>query len=169
MAILSSQLSCTDTDTIAIGRPFRDVILRRFQSQYKQRKELKRQSVEVWLSMVSFLSYFFKQMKCQGDPLKVLVVPLTTCLSEILSPDDVGDAEIDCACELIPNIGSLLSGYAPERDRDVANLLRQRVLATRTSGRARCALMEVLELRAAGWAKKDDASIFYADASADMV
>ena len=166
MAILSSQMSSSDNN--GIGKSFRDVILRHFQSEYQQRKELRRRSAELWLSMVSFLSYFFKHMKCGGEPLKVLAVPLATCFSEILSLDDVEDDEIDCACELLRNTGLLLSHLAPERDIEVAKLLRERVLATHTSKRSQCVLMEILELRAAGWTEKEDASKFYADALADM-
>lgn len=167
MAILSSQLSSSENNGIGIS--FRSVILGRFQSQYKQRKELRQQSIEVWLSMVSFLSFYFKHMKCGGEPLKVLAVPLATCFSEILSLDDVDDNEIDCACELIRGIGLDLSRLAPEKDIEVAKLLRERMLATHTSKRAQCMLMEIIELRATGWREKEDAKRFYTDALADML
>lgn len=118
--------------------------------------------------MVSFLSYVFKHLRAGGQPLKPLSTALSTCFSEILSADDVDDNEIDCACDLIRNVGSVVAQSSPEQDIQIARLLREKALAPSTSERARCLLMELVEFRAAGWSGREDANKFYADTSADM-
>ncbi len=166
LAILSSTLS-SDGDNL-IGKPFRNALLSHSQSQYNQRKELRLRSVEVWLCMISFLSYLFKYLKAGGQPIRALSGPLSVCFSDILSGDDISDDEIDCVCDLLRNVGSAIAQSSSEQDVQLIKLVRDKILASSTSNRARCLLLELLEFRAAGWTGKEEANRFYADTLGDM-
>lgn len=57
------------------------------QKDFTVREELQQQDVERWLGFITFLCEVFGTMRSStGEPFRVLVCPIYTCLREVRSP-----------------------------------------------------------------------------------
>lgn len=60
------------------------VFLHRKQRDFSRREELQQSDVEQWLGFITFLCEVFGTMRSSsGDPFRVLVCPIYTCLREV--------------------------------------------------------------------------------------
>ncbi|XP_029074698.1 CBP80/20-dependent translation initiation factor isoform X2 [Monodon monoceros] len=84
------------------GTKFRSLLLNMLQKDFTVREELQQQDVERWLGFITFLCEVFGAMRSStGEPFRVLVCPIYTCLRELLQSQDVKeDAVLCCSMEL---------------------------------------------------------------------
>ncbi|KAM9056046.1 CBP80/20-dependent translation initiation factor isoform 2-T5 [Megaptera novaeangliae] len=83
------------------GTKFRSLLLNMLQKDFTVREELQQQDVERWLGFITFLCEVFGTMRSStGEPFRVLVCPIYTCLRELLQSQDVKeDAVLCCSME----------------------------------------------------------------------
>lgn len=66
------------------GTKFRSLLLNMLQKDFTVREELQQQDVERWLGFITFLCEVFGTMRSStGEPFRVLVCPIYTCLREV--------------------------------------------------------------------------------------
>lgn len=53
------------------------------QRDFSRREELQQSDVERWLGFITFLCEVFGTMRSSGEPFRVLVCPIYTCLREV--------------------------------------------------------------------------------------
>ncbi|XP_043403000.1 CBP80/20-dependent translation initiation factor isoform X4 [Chelonia mydas] len=84
------------------GTKFRSLLLNMLQKDFTMREELQQRDVERWLGFITFLCEVFGTMRSNtGEPFRVLVCPIYTCLRELLQSQDVKeDAVLCCSMEL---------------------------------------------------------------------
>ncbi|KAI4882897.1 hypothetical protein NFI96_013121, partial [Prochilodus magdalenae] len=67
------------------GTKFRSLLLNMLQRDFTRRDELQQTDVECWLGFITFLCEVFGTMRSStGEPFRVLVCPIYTCLREVL-------------------------------------------------------------------------------------
>ncbi|XP_064902913.1 CBP80/20-dependent translation initiation factor isoform X8 [Columba livia] len=67
------------------GTKFRSLLLNMLQKDFTMREELQQRDVERWLGFITFLCEVFGTMRSStGEPFRVLVCPIYTCLREAL-------------------------------------------------------------------------------------
>ncbi|NXN11117.1 CTIF factor, partial [Indicator maculatus] len=66
------------------GTKFRSLLLNMLQKDFTMREELQQRDVERWLGFITFLCEVFGTMRSStGEPFRVLVCPIYTCLREV--------------------------------------------------------------------------------------
>nr|XP_046161822.1 CBP80/20-dependent translation initiation factor-like [Oncorhynchus gorbuscha] len=66
------------------GTKFRSLLLNMLQKDFSRRVELQASDVELWLGFITFLCEVFGTMRSSaGEPFRVLVCPIYTCLREV--------------------------------------------------------------------------------------
>ncbi|NXU99645.1 CTIF factor, partial [Cettia cetti] len=66
------------------GTKFRSLLLNMLQKDFSMREELQQRDVERWLGFITFLCEVFGTMRSStGEPFRVLVCPIYTCLREV--------------------------------------------------------------------------------------
>uniref|UniRef100_A0A0G2JZZ3 Cap binding complex dependent translation initiation factor n=1 Tax=Rattus norvegicus TaxID=10116 RepID=A0A0G2JZZ3_RAT len=77
------------------GTKFRSLLLNMLQKDFTVREELQQQDVERWLGFITFLCEVFGTMRSStGEPFRVLVCPIYTCLREIICLPEQREAGI---------------------------------------------------------------------------
>ncbi|KAI1904825.1 hypothetical protein AGOR_G00009660 [Albula goreensis] len=134
------------------GTNFRSLLLNMLQKDFKRREELQQSDVERWLGFITFLCEVFGIMRSSaGEPFRVLVCPIYTCLRELLeSPEVKEDAVLCCSMEL-QSTGRLLEEQLPEMMTELLAAARDKMLCPSESQLTRSLLMEVIELHAHQW------------------
>uniref|UniRef100_A0AAZ3PAQ2 CBP80/20-dependent translation initiation factor n=1 Tax=Oncorhynchus tshawytscha TaxID=74940 RepID=A0AAZ3PAQ2_ONCTS len=134
------------------GTKFRSLLLNMLQKDFSRRVELQASDVELWLGFITFLCEVFGTMRSSaGEPFRVLVCPIYTCLRELLqSPEVKEDAVLCCSMEL-QSTGHLLEEQLPEMMTELLATARDKMLCPAESQLTRSLLMEVIELRAHHW------------------
>ncbi|XP_039400348.1 CBP80/20-dependent translation initiation factor isoform X12 [Mauremys reevesii] len=159
------------------GTKFRSLLLNMLQKDFTMREELQQRDVERWLGFITFLCEVFGTMRSNtGEPFRVLVCPIYTCLRELLQSQDVKeDAVLCCSMELqVPNAGEdfvsrkdgytfgnqpyylqstgrLLEDQLPEMMTELLAIARDKMLCPSESMLTRSLLLEVIELHANNW------------------
>ncbi|XP_056122093.1 CBP80/20-dependent translation initiation factor isoform X1 [Rhinichthys klamathensis goyatoka] len=134
------------------GTKFRSLLLNMLQRDFKRREELQHTDVECWLGFITFLCEVFGTMRSSaGEPFRVLVCPIYSCLRELLdSPEVKEDAVLCCSMEL-QSTGRLLEEQLPEMMTELLAAVRDKMLCPAESQLTRSLLMEVIELHAHHW------------------
>ncbi|XP_041915409.1 CBP80/20-dependent translation initiation factor isoform X1 [Alosa sapidissima] len=134
------------------GTKFRSLLLNMLQKDFTRRDELQQTDVESWLGFITFLCEVFGTMRSSaGEPFRVLVCPIYTCLRELLeSPEVKEDAVLCCSMEL-QSTGRLLEEQLPEMMTELLAAVRDKMLCPSESQLTRSLLMEVIELHAHRW------------------
>lgn len=134
------------------GTKFRSLLLNMLQRDFTRREELRQTDVESWLGFITFLCEVFGTMRSSaGEPFRVLVCPIYSCLRELLeSPDVKEDAVLCCSMEL-QSAGRLLEDQLPEMMIELLAAVRDKMLCPSESQLTRSLLMEVIELHAHRW------------------
>ncbi|KAK6322828.1 hypothetical protein J4Q44_G00076200 [Coregonus suidteri] len=134
------------------GTKFRSLLLNMLQKDFSRRVELQASDVERWLGFITFLCEVFGTMRSSaGEPFRVLVCPIYTCLRELLqSPEVKEDAVLCCSMEL-QSTGRLLEEQLPEMMTELLATARDKMLCPAESQLTRSLLMEVIELHAHHW------------------
>ncbi|XP_029108500.1 CBP80/20-dependent translation initiation factor isoform X2 [Scleropages formosus] len=137
---------------IVEGTKFRSLLLNMLQKDFTRREELQQTDVERWLGFITFLCEVFGIMRSSaGEPFRVLVCPIYTCLRELLeSPEVKEDAVLCCSMEL-QSTGRLLEEQLPEMMTELLAAARDKMLCPSESQLTRSLLMEVIELHAHQW------------------
>ncbi|KAG7282100.1 hypothetical protein CRUP_008212, partial [Coryphaenoides rupestris] len=116
------------------GTKFRSLLLNLLQRDFARREELQQADVEGWLGFITFLCEVFSTMRSSaGEPFRVLVLPIYTCLRELQSA------------------GRLLEAQLPEMMTELLAAARDKMLCPAESSLTRSLLMEVIELHAHQW------------------
>lgn len=144
------------------GTKFRSLLLNLLQRDFCTRVQLQRTDVEKWLGFITFLCEVFGAMKStSGEPYRVLVCPIFTCLRELLdSPDVKEDAVLCCSMEL-QSTGHLLEEQLPEMMTELLAVVRDKMLCPSESPLTRSLLMEVIELHAHRWSPLESLTTQY--------
>ncbi|XP_016325741.1 CBP80/20-dependent translation initiation factor-like isoform X2 [Sinocyclocheilus anshuiensis] len=134
------------------GTKFRSLLLNMLQRDFTRREELQQTDVECWLGFITFLCEVFGTMRSSaGEPFRVLVCPIFSCLRELLeSPEVKEDAVLCCSIEL-QSTGWLLEEQLPEMMTELLAAVRDKMLCPSESQLTRSLLMEVIELHAHHW------------------
>ncbi|MBN3322125.1 CTIF factor, partial [Atractosteus spatula] len=134
------------------GTKFRSLLLNMLQKDFSRRDELQQSDVERWLGFITFLCEVFGTMRSSaGEPFRVLVCPIYTCLRELLESQDVKEDAVLCCSMELQSTGKLLEEQLPEMMTDLLAVARDKMLCPSESQLTRSLLMEVIELHAYHW------------------
>uniref|UniRef100_A0A8C4YZA6 Cap binding complex dependent translation initiation factor n=1 Tax=Gadus morhua TaxID=8049 RepID=A0A8C4YZA6_GADMO len=134
------------------GTKFRSLLLNMLQKDFARREELQQADVEGWLGFITFLCEVFGTMRSSaGEPFRVLVLPIYTCLRELLESTDVKEDAVICCSMELQSAGRLLEDQLPEMMTDLLAAARDKMLCPAESQLTRSLLMEVIELHAHQW------------------
>ncbi|XP_043952417.1 CBP80/20-dependent translation initiation factor isoform X2 [Gambusia affinis] len=134
------------------GTKFRSLLLNALQRDFSRREELQQTDVERWLGFNTFLCEVFCTMRSSsGQPFRVLVCPIYTCLRELLESTDVKEDAVLCCSLELQSTGRLLEEQLPEMMTELLAAVRDKMLCPTESQLTRSLLMEVIELHAHRW------------------
>ncbi|XP_035524360.1 CBP80/20-dependent translation initiation factor isoform X3 [Morone saxatilis] len=134
------------------GTKFRSLLLNMLQRDFSRREELQQSDVERWLGFITFLCEVFGTMRSSsGEPFRVLVCPIYTCLRELLESTDVKEDAVLCCSMELQSMGRLLEEQLPEMMTELLAAVRDKMLCPAESQLTRSLLMEVIELHAHRW------------------
>ncbi|XP_075442154.1 CBP80/20-dependent translation initiation factor isoform X3 [Ascaphus truei] len=134
------------------GTKFRSLLLNMLQKDFSVRDELQGSDVEHWLGFITFLCEVFGTMKSStGEPFRVLVCPIYTCLRELLQSQDVKEDAVLCCSMELQSTGCLLEEQLPEMMTELLATARDKMLCPSESMLTRSLLLEVIELHANNW------------------
>ncbi|XP_040915307.1 CBP80/20-dependent translation initiation factor isoform X3 [Toxotes jaculatrix] len=134
------------------GTKFRSLLLNMLQRDFSRREELQQSDVERWLGFITFLCEVFGTMRSSsGEPFRVLVCPIYTCLRELLESTDVKEDAVLCCSMELQSAGRLLEEQLPEMMTELLAAVRDKMLCPAESQLTRSLLMEVIELHAHRW------------------
>ncbi|XP_026210187.1 CBP80/20-dependent translation initiation factor isoform X2 [Anabas testudineus] len=134
------------------GTKFRSLLLNMLQRDFSRREELRQSDVESWLGFITFLCEVFGTMRSSsGEPFRVLVCPIYTCLRELLESTDVKEDAVLCCSMELQSTGHLLEEQLPEMMTELLAAVRDKMLCPTESQLTRSLLMEVIELHAHRW------------------
>lgn len=134
------------------GTKFRSLLLNMLQKDFSRREELQQGDVERWLGFITFLCEVFGTMRSSsGEPFRVLVCPIYTCLRELLESTDVKEDAVLCCSMELQSAGRLLEEQVPEMMTELLAAARDKMLCPAESQLTRSLLMEVIELHAHHW------------------
>nr|XP_010585407.1 CBP80/20-dependent translation initiation factor [Loxodonta africana] len=138
------------------GTKFRSLLLNMLQKDFTVREELQQQDVERWLGFITFLCEVFGTMRSStGEPFRVLVCPIYTCLRELLQSQDVKEDAVLCCSMELQSTGRLLEEQLPEMMMELLASARDKMLCPSESMLTRSLLLEVIELHANSWSQED--------------
>ncbi|NXV45299.1 CTIF factor, partial [Uria aalge] len=121
------------------GTKFRSLLLNMLQKDFTMREELQQRDVERWLGFITFLCEVFGTMRSStGEPFRVLVCPIYTCLREVNA-------------FRLQSTGRLLEEQLPEMMTELLAIARDKMLCPSESMLTRSLLLEVIELHANNW------------------
>ncbi|XP_062867602.1 CBP80/20-dependent translation initiation factor isoform X2 [Trichomycterus rosablanca] len=144
------------------GTKFRSLLLNMLQKDFTRREELKRTDVESWLGFITFLCEVFSTMRSStGEPFRVLVYPIYTCLRELLESVEVKEDAVLCCSMELQSAGRLLEEQLPEMMTELLAAVRDKMLSPSESRLTRSLLMEVIELHAHQWSPLEDLTAQY--------
>ncbi|XP_037228451.1 CBP80/20-dependent translation initiation factor-like isoform X3 [Falco rusticolus] len=134
------------------GTKFRSLLLNMLQKDFTMREELQQRDVERWLGFITFLCEVFGTMRSStGEPFRVLVCPIYTCLRELLQSQDVKEDAVLCCSMELQSTGRLLEEQLPEMMTELLAITRDKMLCPSESMLTRSLLLEVIELHANNW------------------
>ncbi|XP_067114446.1 CBP80/20-dependent translation initiation factor isoform X1 [Osmerus mordax] len=134
------------------GTKFRSLLLNMLQKDFSRREVLQQGDVERWLGFITFLCEVFGTMRSSaGEPYRVLVCPIYTCLRELLESTDVKEDAVLCCSMELQSTGHLLEEQLPEMMTELLATARDKMLCPSESQLTRSLLMEVIELHAHHW------------------
>ncbi|XP_030915500.1 CBP80/20-dependent translation initiation factor [Geospiza fortis] len=134
------------------GTKFRSLLLNMLQKDFSMREELQQRDVERWLGFITFLCEVFGTMRSStGEPFRVLVCPIYTCLRELLQSQDVKEDAVLCCSMELQSTGRLLEEQLPEMMTELLAIARDKMLCPSESMLTRSLLLEVIELHANNW------------------
>uniref|UniRef100_A0A4W2BX06 Cap binding complex dependent translation initiation factor n=1 Tax=Bos indicus x Bos taurus TaxID=30522 RepID=A0A4W2BX06_BOBOX len=139
---------------ITLLQSSKDRLRRRLKEKkdFTVREELQQQDVERWLGFITFLCEVFGTMRSStGEPFRVLVCPIYTCLRELLQSQDVKEDAVLCCSMELQSTGRLLEEQLPEMMAELLASARDKMLCPSESMLTRSLLLEVIELHANSW------------------
>lgn len=146
------------------GTKFRSLLLNMLQRDFSCREELQQSDVERWLGFITFLCEVFGTMRSSsGEPFRVLVCPIYTCLQELLESTDVKEDAVLCCSMELQSTGRLLEEQLPEMMTELLAAVRDKMLCPAESPLTRSLLMEVIELHAHHWSPLEALTTQYYD------
>uniref|UniRef100_A0A8D2L3R3 CBP80/20-dependent translation initiation factor n=2 Tax=Varanus komodoensis TaxID=61221 RepID=A0A8D2L3R3_VARKO len=134
------------------GTKFRSLLLNMLQKDFTVREELQQSDAERWLGFITFLCEVFSTMRSStGEPFRVLVCPIYTCLRELLQSQDLREDAVLCCSMELQSTGRLLEEQLPELMTELLAITRDKMLCPSESMLTRSLLLEVIELHANNW------------------
>nr|XP_023839093.1 CBP80/20-dependent translation initiation factor isoform X3 [Salvelinus alpinus] len=144
------------------GTKFRSLLLNMLQKDFSRREELQASDVELWLGFITFLCEMFGTMRSSaGEPFRVLVCPIYTCLRELLESPEVKEDAVLCYSMELQSTGRLLEEQLPGMMTELLAAARDKMLCPAESQLTRSLLMEVIELHANHWTPLEDLTTQY--------
>uniref|UniRef100_A0A8C6T016 CBP80/20-dependent translation initiation factor n=1 Tax=Neogobius melanostomus TaxID=47308 RepID=A0A8C6T016_9GOBI len=149
---------------------FRSLLLNLLQRDFSSREQLQRADVEKWLGFITFLCEVFGAMRSSsGEPYRVLVCPIYTCLRELLESTEVKEDAVLCCSMELQSTGRLLEEQLPEMMNDLLATVRDKMLCPSESRLTRSLLMEVIELHAHHWSPLESLTTQYYNRTIQML
>nr|XP_057920169.1 CBP80/20-dependent translation initiation factor isoform X1 [Doryrhamphus excisus] len=146
------------------GTKFRSLLLNMLQRDFAHREEIQQSDVEMWLGFITFLCEVFGTMRSSsGQPFRVLVCPIYTCLRELLQSKDVKEDAVLCCSMELQSTGRLLEEQLPEMMTELLAAVRDKMLCPAESPLTRSLLMEVVEMHAHRWSPLEALTTQYYD------
>ena len=153
------------------AKAFRNTIIALLHKKYEDKKQIRKKSIESWLAVFSFLSDFYHHLHpASGKALSLIGQIILEACKFMLDNDDCDDDEIECICWHLKSNGKLLEEESTLNVENVMSVLRTLVIAKKTTERARCLCMDLIEYRARGYYDPNNKiSDFYLVALQDAV
>ena len=150
---------------------FRNTIIALLHEKYEDKKQIRKKSIESWLAVFSFLSDFYHYLHpASGKALSLIGQTILEACKFMLYSNDCDDDEIECICWHLKNSGKLLEEESALNVENLMSELRTRIISKKTTERARCLCMDLIEYRARGYCDPDNKiSDFYLVALQDAV
>lgn len=157
-----------DVNPGRVGASFSKKLLQRFQSELKNSKEIRAESIELWLGIFAFFCEVYCNVK--AATISVVGKAIMDHIDSMLANPDTIDDEIITICSKLKVCGKSLEEQDSQKMEDITNMLRKQVISSKSSCQRRCVIMELIELKQLGWndssGKLDN---FYVDAITDAI
>uniref|UniRef100_V9L298 MIF4G domain-containing protein B n=1 Tax=Callorhinchus milii TaxID=7868 RepID=V9L298_CALMI len=142
---------------------FRGKLLNRLQQVFLAKDDIRSDSINEWVCLVTFICNIFDYLKVNNMPMMVLVNPVYDCLMRLAQPDSLqNEEEVDCLVLQLHRIGEQLEKMNVPRMDKLFCLLRDGfLLQERPSSLSRLLLLEIIEFRAGGWKMSDMGQKYY--------
>ncbi|XP_007886675.1 MIF4G domain-containing protein B isoform X1 [Callorhinchus milii] len=142
---------------------FRGKLLNRLQQVFLAKDDIRSDSINEWVCLVTFICNIFDYLKVNNMPMMVLVNPVYDCLMRLAQPDSLqNEEEVDCLVLQLHRIGEQLEKMNVPRMDELFCLLRDGfLLQERPSSLSRLLLLEIIEFRAGGWKMSDMGQKYY--------
>ncbi|TRZ01956.1 hypothetical protein DNTS_004041, partial [Danionella cerebrum] len=149
-------------DFMVEGTKFRSLLLNMLQRDFTRREELRKTDVESWLGFITFLCEVFNTMRSSnGQPFRVLVCPIYSCLRELLDSSEVREDAVLCCSMELQSTGRLLEEQLPEMMTELLAAIRDKMLSPSESQLSRSLLLEIIEIRSHHWSPLEERSQSY--------
>ena len=149
---------------------FRTALLSRLHEEYMAKDSVRAQSIEVWLAVFAFMYQVYVRVHVGKDPILIVGKAIMEGMKHTLELPDVIDDELECMCDCLKVCGLHVEAQHPALLEHVMNILRTKCVSAKSTCRARCLCLEVIELRLMGWKDPEkQLQAFYRDALPDAI
>lgn len=147
---------------------FRKKLLKRFQEEFKQMRLTRKNSIEHWLGIFSFLCEVYIRIKAGDRPIEIIGKAILKNVQTMLQDGDIIDDEIECICSKLKVCGKVLEEDSPDLFANAFTALRKQVIKKNSSCLRKCYILELIEFKYLRWSDPTKClDRFYSDAIAD--
>jgi len=139
------------------AKAFRNTIIELLHKRYEDKKQIRKKSIEYWLAIFSFLCDLYYCLHLpSGKSWNFIGKIILEACKFMFDCNDCDDDEIECICLHLKNNGKMLEEADPLGVDCIVSELRSRVISRKTTERARCLCMDLIEYRARGYSDPDN-------------
>ena len=154
----------------SIRTQFRTALLSRLKEEYVAKDSVRARSIELWLALFAFMCQVYVRVRIGKDPIQIIGKAIVEGMNHTLELPDVIDDELECMCECLKVCGPHLEEQHPALLAQVVTTLRTKCIGAKSTCRARCLCLEIIELRSMGWKDPEkQLQAFYRDALPDAI
>ena len=148
---------CLPEEQQGAAKAFRNTVIELFHHKYEERKQIRKNSIESWLAVFSFLCDLYHYLHLpSGKALNVIGKSILEACKFMLDNNDCDGDEIECMCLHLKSNGKMLEAENPLEVERVVSELRTQVISRKTTERGRCLCMDLIEYRARGYCDPDN-------------
>lgn len=144
-------------DQEGVSKAFRNKIVELLHTKYKDKKQIRKKSIESWLAVFSMLCDLYHHLHLPSGKSWGFIgkIVLEAC-KFMFDNDDCDDDEIECISLHLKNNGQMLEEEHSLGVECIVSELRTRVISKKTTERVRCLCMDLIEYRARGYCDPDN-------------
>lgn len=134
------------------AKAFRNTIIESLHKKYEEKKQIRKNSIESWLAIFSFLCDLYNCLHVpSGKALKLIGKVILEACKFMFENPDCDDDEIECMCMHLKNNGKELEEQEASDVERVVSELRTLTISRSSTERVRCVCMDLIEYRANGY------------------